>query len=313
MTEQILGGKILKGVKDRCQPYSSYFQGKLITIVMFQPPEELTDAKILGQYRAAVTSTNQKVKTFEFLGCEVKSFTLPGNTEPERFGDILKGAANNRNSLAIIVQNPIPGSKLKLELGNIPPRLDIDGINENRGLFKASATSESIARLAQSFAIQGSKVAVVGAGGFVGRGVVRLLEDSQIQCLKIDMGDDLLRTHEADIVVSCTGEAELLDKRHILPSHRLVVDSGFIPQADGSIKGDVNRSAYDIPQYLTPVPGGVGPMQMATLLERIVELTQEQSPQKWTIETQSAEMIGIPPDILDLPDMTSAETDLELD
>jgi methylenetetrahydrofolate dehydrogenase (NADP+) / methenyltetrahydrofolate cyclohydrolase len=310
MTEQILGRKILKLVKDRCQPYNSYFQGKLITIVMFQPPDELTDAEMLGQYRAAVTSTNQKVKTFEFLGCEVKSFTLPGNTQPEHFSEILKDAANNGNSLAIIVQNPIPGSKLKLEIANIPPRLDIDGINENQGFFKASATSEAIARLARSFTKENSKVAVVGAGGFVGRGVVRLLEKEQIQCLKLDKGDNLLRTHEADIVVSCTGEPELLDERHILPSHRLVVDSGFIPQPDGSVKGDVNRSAYNIPQYLTPVPGGVGPLQMAVLLERIVELHLEQKLEKWSIPVPEIETIVLSPEELTVETL---ETDIELE
>lgn len=274
-----------------------------MTIVRFEPPGELSDAKLLGHYQAAITSTNQKVKTFEFLGCEVKSFTLAGNTKPERFSDILKGAANNHNSIAIIVQNPIPESKLKLELGNIPPRLDIDGMNENRGFFQASATSESIARLVRSFTNPDSRVAVVGAVGFVGRGIVRLLEANQIQCLKIDMGDDLLQTHEADIVVSCTGEPELLNERYILPSHRLVVDAGFIPQPDGTIKGDVNRSAYDIPQYITPVPGGIGPLQMATLLERLVMVALDVELEPWTFALPSTAP-KVTPDLSVTPERT---------
>jgi hypothetical protein len=66
-----------------------------------------------------------------------------------------------------------------------------------------------------------------------------------------------------------------LDERHIKPSHKLVIDCTFA--IDGltldekpNIKGDVARSAYDIPQFITPVPGGIGPMEMAVLLERFI-------------------------------------------
>jgi hypothetical protein len=69
MSNQILGGKILKLVKERCQSHNNYFQGKLLTILMFQPPESETDAQKLAQYQAAVTSTNQKesVITLEII------------------------------------------------------------------------------------------------------------------------------------------------------------------------------------------------------------------------------------------------------
>jgi methylenetetrahydrofolate dehydrogenase (NADP+)/methenyltetrahydrofolate cyclohydrolase len=311
MTEQILGGKILKAVKERCEPYREYFRGKLVTIVMFEPPVNETDPKIIGQYQAAVTSTNQKVKTFQFLGANVNQILLPANTLPRKFDLILKAAVGDSNSLGIIVQNPIPNDNLKLRISTIPGRLDIDVINENHPIFKASATSEAIARIVQSFAKDETKVAVVGAKGFVGRGVVRLLEeDGRIECIKLDLEDSLLRTQEADIIVSATGEPELLDERHILPSHRLVVDSGFIPQPDGSIKGDVNRSAYDIPQFLTPVPGGVGPLQMAVLLERIVELHLEQKLEKWSIPVPEIEPLVLTAEELIVE---AIETDIDLE
>ena len=122
---------------------------------------------------------------------------------------------------------------------------------------------------------------MIGAKGFVGRGVMRLLEEDNIQCIGLDEGDDLLRTHEADIVVSATGVKELLDERHLLPKHQLVVDAGFVPTEQGML-GDVKRSAYDIPKNLTPVPGGVGPLQMATLLERLISVTTGRDIEKWT-------------------------------
>jgi methylenetetrahydrofolate dehydrogenase (NADP+)/methenyltetrahydrofolate cyclohydrolase len=126
-------------------------------------------------------------------------------------------------------------------------------------------------------------VAVVGGRGFVGNGVVRLLEDSKIKCLTLDLGDDLRRTLDADLVVSATGVPEILSETHLKPEHRLVVDAGFIPIANKIILGDVKRSAYSIPQNITPVPGGVGPLQMAILLERLIKITLEINAPQWNL------------------------------
>ncbi len=186
MTEQILGGKILKLVKQRCQPHQDYFQGKLITIVMFGLPEHETDAQTLAQDQAAVTSTNQKVKTFEFLGCNVNRIELTADTDEEDFAQLLQNAMNNPSSIGIIVQNPIPDGDLKRELGRISSQLDIDGINQDNPLFKASATSEAVARLATSFAEPGDKVAIVGSMGFVGSGVVKLIKEQGINVIELD-------------------------------------------------------------------------------------------------------------------------------
>jgi methylenetetrahydrofolate dehydrogenase (NADP+)/methenyltetrahydrofolate cyclohydrolase len=278
MTEQILGGKILKLVKQRCQPHQDYFQGKLITIFMFQPPENETDPQTLAQYAAAVTSTNQKVKTFQFLGCDVNQIELPANTKTKEFRRLLQDAVKNPNSIGIIVQNPIPDGDLKRELGRVSSQLDIDGINQDNPLFQASATSEAVARLATSFASPGDKVAIVGSMGFVGSGIVKLIKEQGINVIELDRakGDSDRDIKEgvlaADIVVSATGKPNLIKRDYLKPEHKVVLDAGFIPQADGQILGDVAKNAYDIPQNLTPVPGGIGPTQMAVLLERIVRM-----------------------------------------
>jgi methylenetetrahydrofolate dehydrogenase (NADP+)/methenyltetrahydrofolate cyclohydrolase len=64
----------------------------------------------------------------------------------------------------------------------------------------------------------------------------------------------------------------LIERDYLKPEHKIVLDAGFVPQADGQILGDVAKDAYDIPQNLTPVPGGIGPTQMAVLLERMVRM-----------------------------------------
>jgi methylenetetrahydrofolate dehydrogenase (NADP+) / methenyltetrahydrofolate cyclohydrolase len=181
--------------------------------------------------------------------------------------------------VGIIVQNPVPDQDLAIGLNEIPPRLDIDGINKT-SIFKASATSEAISRLVLDFSQSGDRVAVVGSMGFVGNGVIELLKRQNIVLIELDRrkGDSNTQIEQAilgaDLVVSATGKANLIQPEYLKLEHKLVIDAGFIPQADGTVMGDISKKAYDIPQYLTPVPGGIGPTQMAVLLERIFQVAQ---------------------------------------
>lgn len=151
----------------------------------------------------------------------------------------------------------------------------------DRALHRACATADGISRIVAAFET-GTTVAVVGARGFVGSGVVRLLEDRGTAVLPLDQGDDLRRAARTDIVVSTAGSAHLLTTEQYDPHHRAVIDSGFSTQADGSVAGDIHPSAAAVPQNITPVPGGVGPVEMAVLMERIVRQVADPALQPWT-------------------------------
>ena len=279
MSQRIFGGQIVKVVKQRCQPHFSFFADKSVTIVLFEPPEDLKNSQMFAQYSAAVTSTNQKVKTFEFLGLLLNRHQLKADVKISQFRDIIVAAGKDPKSVGIIVQNPIPYKDLAMELKRIPPQLDIDGINET-SVFQASATSEAISRLVSGFAQERDRVAVVGSMGFVGSGVVKLLRSEDLEIIELDkrLGDTDSQikqgVKDADLVVTATGRANLIQPDYLKPEHKLVIDAAFIPQSDGTILGDISKDAYDIPEYLTPVPGGIGPTQMAVLLERIMKVAQ---------------------------------------
>lgn len=100
--------------------------------------------------------------------------------------------------------------------------------------------------------------------------MVRLLKAQDRLVTELDAGDDLRRVADADIVISTAGSPHLLTRDHLGERHRLVVDAGFSPRGDRVVFGDVHPNAVTIPQYLTPVPGGVGPVEMAVLMERLV-------------------------------------------
>lgn len=109
----------------------------------------------------------------------------------------------------------------------------------------------------------------MGARGFVGSGVVRLLREREHNPHELDLGDDLRRLRDVEVVLSTTGRPGLLTAEHLHPGHRLVIDSGFVPHPDRP-RGDVHPAAQHLPAAITPVPGGVGPVEMAVLAERII-------------------------------------------
>jgi methylenetetrahydrofolate dehydrogenase (NADP+) / methenyltetrahydrofolate cyclohydrolase len=267
---QVQGKQILSESKQRAQSFIPLLDGKKVTIVRFEPPNDI-DEVIWAKHEAARYSTEAKQRTFESMGCHVDVRLLSSQTTLRAFEAVLVESNLDSNVLGVIVQNPIP-LDLQGSLALLSPEKDLDGMNPGHPFFRVSATSETIFRLLYAFADRESPVAVVGARGFVGAGVVQLLRQAQIPCIPLDMGDDLLKTNDASIIVSATGVAEILDERHINSEHRLVVDAGFVPTSHRGILGDVNRSAYDLPQSISPVPGGIGSMQMATLLERAIQV-----------------------------------------
>ena len=292
MVDEVRGGVILKEVKEKLKSFQKDHAQKQVAIVRFNPPAKEKRPTQLAKYEAARFSTEHKVKTFEFLGCQLVQPILDFSIPPDEFVSLLKQLNEDPKTIGIIVQNPY-SDRLTPALDQIDFEKDIDGMRRDNPLFRTSATSETIYRLVESFAQESDTVAVLGAKGFVGRGVVKLLKETGIDTIELDKGDDKSQVHQANIVVSATGDPELLDERHIIPEHRLVVDAGFIP-GEGKPRGDVSRSAYNIPQHLTPVPGGVGPFQMATLLERLVSQVSEQQIEPWVYPGPEVERVVDP-------------------
>ncbi|MEO1372915.1 MAG: bifunctional 5,10-methylenetetrahydrofolate dehydrogenase/5,10-methenyltetrahydrofolate cyclohydrolase [Cyanobacteria bacterium J06635_10] len=297
---KIDGNLIKEHLKNECKQYQQQFQGKEISIVRFEVPAELNQQRDeltkreriqKAKYKAALVSENQKVKTFESFGVKANRVTLnPEETSVEQFQQIIQSINEDENVKAAIVQLPVP-PEFYSSIKQLAPEKDIDCVRgEPNELFSSPATAEGVARIVESYAQPDSNVAVIGGDGFIGRGVRNYLEENGISSFVLEQEDDKSRTNEADIVVSVTGVAGLATP-YILPQHRLVVDSGFTPgENEGDLpSGDVDRSAYDIPDIITPVPGGIGPTEMAILAERFVKMELNIELPKWNYQELAQE------------------------
>ncbi|MBW4528396.1 MAG: hypothetical protein KME18_24990 [Phormidium tanganyikae FI6-MK23] len=294
-----------------------------VEILRFAAPEyesPLTQGQQLtiGAYEAAEDSRRVKTASFRALGVEVpeREF-LPQDISEEEFQNLIDELNRDPSVNAIIVQYPVPDGFANI-VTRIAPEKDLDALSSSATLFTTPATSEgifrvlepftdrtnafvsseanapdvqaeAIVRVIEAFVEDDVTVAVVGAREFVGRGVTQLLNDRNISYIAIDQRDenfqaaDLLRVREADIVVSATGQPGILDERHLTPFHRLVVDCGYVPMGDEKL-GDIAKSAVTIPQNITPVPNGTGPIEMAILMERIVRKEIDPNLTPWRLQ-----------------------------
>lgn len=283
-TRKLSGGAVLGSVRADLAPHRAVIepQNKRVSVIRFSAQE--TDPQ-LWQHRmeASRVSADQKVKAFSHLGYQVDHEVLPGNTSAADFARLIDERSADPSTSAIIVQYP-PPPHLAPMVQRMAPEKDIDGLLGERSQQQACATAEGIARVVRPFAQDNPSIAVIGGRGFVGSGVVRLLEQDGLRVTSLDAGDDLRLARNADIIVSATGNPHVLTADVVQPHHRLVVDSGFMPQADGSIAGDVHPSAQNVPQYITPVPGGIGPVEMAVLMDRAVKMDADPNHTPWTCQ-----------------------------
>jgi len=172
---------------------------------------------------------------------------------------------------AIIVQTPIP-KNLRPELRKINSVKDIDSLSPENTIFPTCATAEACIRIIYPRINHNSKIAVLGGRGFVGKSIVSQLDSDKVPHSVFEQGDKL-NLDEFDIVVTATGVPHLLSKEHIKNKKKLLIDIGFHPLSVRkdiplAVAGDACPEIYSMFEEVTPVPGGMGPFQMAILLER---------------------------------------------
>ncbi|MCW2916409.1 MAG: hypothetical protein JWN52_4477 [Actinomycetia bacterium] len=280
---KVLGGRILAGVKNLYEPYREPIaqMNKRMAVIRFEPRHD-APTDWARKMEASRISAVQKVKSFNFLGFETDHIVFPANVSYKQFADTIARINEDAHTAGAIVQFP-PPPHLRAFVDHLAPSKDVDALLGSRSNQVTSATADGIARIVNAHAHGSPLVAVVGARGFVGQGVVHLLGQKGLEIIPLDLGDDLRQVRHANIVVSVAGSPHILGPEHLLPTHQLVVDSGFVPQEPGVFFGDVNSTAYEIPARITPVPGGTGPVEMAVLLERMIRTVVDPNLPSWKI------------------------------
>ena len=248
-------------------------------------PQKPTLAVILvGENPASQIYVRNKKKTAEKLGINSLSIEYPSNISEEELLNKIKELNADKQVTAILVQLPLPEHINKNRIIDaILPQKDVDGLTPyNLGkLFSGEepyvypCTPKGILLLLDEYNIEldGKNVVVVGRSNLVGKPVAQMLlrRNATVTMCHSHTKDLANITKTADIVVSAVGKNVIGEK--MLKSDCVVIDVGIFRDENGKISGDVDfENVSKVAAYISPVPGGVGPMTIASLMLNTVEL-----------------------------------------
>lgn len=239
---------------------------------------------LVGDDPASQIYVKNKKKTAENLGINSIVINYPADISEKILLDKIQELNNDNKITAILVQLPLPKhiDKFKI-IDAIAPEKDVDGLTPyNSGkLFSGEepyvypCTPKGILLLLDEYNIEleGKHVVVIGRSNLVGKPVAQMLLNRNATVTMCHSHTKNLSdiTKTADIIVSAVGKNIIGEK--MLKSDCVVVDVGIFKDINGKICGDVDfASASKIAAYISPVPGGVGPMTIASLMLNTVEL-----------------------------------------
>lgn len=238
---------------------------------------------LVGSDAASHVYVTNKRKACEEVGFVSKSFDLPSNTPQAELLAVIDKLNADKEVDGILVQLPLPAGLNKEQiLERIHPHKDVDGFhpyNIGRLAQRIPAlrpcTPKGIMTLIESTKrpIKGLDAVIVGASNIVGRPMfmeLLLAGCTVTSCHKFTQD---LRSHvqRADLLVVAVGKHAFIPGEWIKPG-AIVIDVGINRNTDGSLGGDVEYAAAEQRAgWITPVPGGVGPMTVASLIENTLE------------------------------------------
>jgi methylenetetrahydrofolate dehydrogenase (NADP+)/methenyltetrahydrofolate cyclohydrolase len=244
------------------------------------------DAVLVGDDRAAALYAESQARTCGEVGIDYHLHRLPqGATYDDVAGRVLLLSSEDAVR-AIMVHMPLPaGIDMERIQSLIAPEKDIEGVNPanignvvygRRSLVPCTALAVLEMIESTGVALKGARCVVVGASNIVGKPIAVLLmrEEATVISANKFTRDLPELARSADVLVAAAGVPGLVTREWVKPG-AVVVDVGInrIAGPDGTVRtvGDVDAAAGDAARWLSPVPGGVGPMTVAMLLRNVCE------------------------------------------
>ena len=242
---------------------------------------------LAGEDPASRVYVRNKVRACEETGVRSTLIELPASVSEAELLARVHSLNQDREVHGILVQLPLPkhvNSAHVLEA--VAPAKDVDGFHEaNLGALLAGSprlvpcTPAGVMRLLEHAGIPlaGRRAVVIGRSNIVGKPLSLLLlqKDATVTICHSKSRELERVAREADILVAAIGRAKLVGAAMVKPG-ACVVDVGVNRLADGTLAGDVDfTTVKDIAGWITPVPGGVGPMTIAMLLENCLHAAAE--------------------------------------
>jgi len=242
------------------------------------------DVVLCGDNAASGIYVRNKGRVAEQLGIRFTLHTPPADSTTAQLVALVRELSADDDVDAILVQLPLPGQVDQDQvIDALDPAKDADGFHpanfgrlaEGRAVTAAPSTPAGCMELLRRYdvPVRGARAVVVGRSTIVGRPMAVLLTnaDATVTLCHSRTKDLSAVCREADVLVTAIGRPRMVDASFVKPG-AAVIDVGITP-IDGRVAGDVDRESVEpVAGWLTPVPGGVGPMTIAMLMQNTVTL-----------------------------------------
>ena len=242
---------------------------------------------LIGDDPASKIYVRNKNKACIEIGIEYEEHVLKEDTTMEELLKLINKL--NKGINGILLQSPLPQHlDINEALKQIDYRKDVDGFNPiNVGKLSlgqdcfVSCTPYGIIKMLEEYKIpiEGKKAVIIGRSNIVGKPLIQCLLSKNATVTvchsKTQDIEDIIK--DSDIVITAMGKPKFL-KENMVKQGATVIDVGINRMENGKIVGDVDfEEVSKKTSYITPVPGGVGPMTIAMLMNNIVKATKEQN------------------------------------
>jgi len=281
MDGKALGLKIRESVKDRACALKSKGITPCLAVIL------------VGDDPASLSYVKSKEKALDEAGMESRDIRLPESTSEALLLSIIAELNNDDKVHGILVQSPVPKhiNEAKVNMA-VSPKKDVDCFHpdsvgnmvlERDGFLPC--TPHGVLELLREYnvAVSGSHVVIVGRSNIVGKPLANLLirrkYNATVTLCHTGTKDISSHTLQADILIAAAGKPDLI-KPEMIKEGAVVIDVGINRVPDESSKkgyrlcGDVDPAAALKCSFFTPVPGGVGPMTIAMLLQNVAQAAE---------------------------------------
>ena len=243
---------------------------------------------MVGDDKASKVYVKNKSKACEDVGIEYEEYILPAKTKMEELLELIEKLNNDETIHGILVQSPLPkGLDANEAFRTISPKKDVDGFNPinvgklslNQDCF-VSCTPYGIIKMLEAYniEIEGAHAVIIGRSNIVGKPLAQCLLNKNATVTICHSRTKNLKelTKQADILIAAIGKAKFVTE-DMVKERATVIDVGINRMDDGKLLGDTDfENIKDKVSYITPVPGGVGPMTIAMLMHNVVKAAKQQ-------------------------------------
>ena len=243
---------------------------------------------MVGDNAASKVYVRNKSKACNEIGIEYKEYILGNETTQKQLLDLIKELNNKEEINGILLQSPIPTHlNINEAFKTITYTKDVDGftpssvgklcIGEETFI---SCTPYGVMKMFEEYNIDlnGKDVVILGRSNIVGKPLIQCCLQKNATVTVCHSKTKNLKDHtkRADILITAIGQSKFV-KEDMIKEGVVVIDVGINRSEDGKLTGDVDfENVQKKASYITPVPGGVGPMTVAMLMNNVIQATKEQ-------------------------------------